>query len=109
MPFSIPSLPIPVEEFPKEYYTKAKGGRRQYPLWPAGIKKTVSIPVMVVGRLHPEMGEKVIKEGMADFIGMTRRLQADPDLPKELASGRANLYRPVPRPAITVWEPVGAG
>jgi 2,4-dienoyl-CoA reductase (NADPH2) len=49
---------------------------------------------MVVGRLDPEMGEKVIKEGMADFIGMTRRLQADPDLPNKLASGRASYIAP---------------
>ncbi len=83
-----PEPPVPVEEFPKEYYTKGKGAGANI-LMAQGIKKAISIPVMVVGRLDPEMGEKVIKEGMADFIGMTRRLQADPDLPNKLASGRA--------------------
>jgi 2,4-dienoyl-CoA reductase (NADPH2) len=88
-----PEPPIPVEEFPEGYYTKGKGAGANI-LLAQGIKKSVSIPVMVVGRLDPQMGEKVIKEGMADFIGMTRRLQADPDLPNKLASGRASYIAP---------------
>ena len=51
----------------------------------AGIKKEVSIPVTVVGRLDAELGEKVLREGKADFIGMTRRLHADPEYPKKVA------------------------
>jgi 2,4-dienoyl-CoA reductase (NADPH2) len=34
------------------------------------------------------MGERILREGKADFIAMTRRLQADPDLPNKLAEGR---------------------
>ena len=60
----------------------------------AGIKQAVSIPVMVVGKLDPELGEKVLREGKADFIAMTRRLQADPELPNKVAAGRLEDIAP---------------
>lgn len=82
-----PEPPIPPRSFPKKYYTKLKGAGANihFSEW---IKKPLTIPVTVVGRLNPELGEKVLKEGKADFIGMTRRLIADPDLPNKLAEGR---------------------
>jgi 2,4-dienoyl-CoA reductase (NADPH2) len=88
-----PEPPIPLESFPKEYYTKLKGAGANI-LFAAGIKKAVSIPVTVVGRLDPELGERVLREGMADFIGMTRRLIADPDFPNKLAAGRPEDIAP---------------
>jgi 2,4-dienoyl-CoA reductase (NADPH2) len=88
-----PEPPVPLESFPKEYYTKLKGVGANI-LFAAGIRKVVSIPVTVVGRLDPELGEKVLREGMADFIGMTRRLLADPDLPNKLAAGRPEDIAP---------------
>ena len=88
-----PEPPIPLESFPKEYYTSRKGAGANI-LLAAGIKKAVSIPVTVVGRLDPELGEKVLREGMADFIGMTRRLHADPELPNKIAAGRIEDIAP---------------
>jgi 2,4-dienoyl-CoA reductase (NADPH2) len=88
-----PEPPFPVEEFPKEYYTKKQGAGANI-VMASGIKKSISIPVMVVGRLDPEMGEQLVRDGMADFIGMTRRLQADPELPNKLAAGRAKDIAP---------------
>ncbi len=88
-----PEPPIPVESFPKEYNTTRKGAGANIRL-AAGIKEAVSIPVMVVGRLDPELGEQVLREGQADFILMTRRLQADPDLPHKVASGRIEDIAP---------------
>jgi 2,4-dienoyl-CoA reductase (NADPH2) len=88
-----PEPPIPLESFPKEYYTKLKGAGANI-LFAAGIKKVLPIPVTVVGRLDPELGEKVLREGMVDFIGMTRRLIADPDLPNKLAEGRVEDIAP---------------
>jgi 2,4-dienoyl-CoA reductase (NADPH2) len=81
-----PAPPIPLESFPKEYNWKQRGVGANIP-FAAGMKKVVSIPVITVGRLDPELGEKVLREGKADFIGMTRRLQADPDLPNKVAAG----------------------
>jgi len=88
-----PEPPIPLESFPKEYYTSRKGAGANI-LLAAGIKKAVSIPVTVVGRLDPELGEKILREGMADFIGMTRCLLADPELPNKIATGRIDDIAP---------------
>jgi 2,4-dienoyl-CoA reductase (NADPH2) len=54
----------------------------------------VSIPVITVGRLDPELGEEILREGKADFIAMTRRLFADPELPNKLATGRFDDIAP---------------
>jgi 2,4-dienoyl-CoA reductase (NADPH2) len=54
----------------------------------AAIREAISIPVIAVGRLDPELGEKVLREGKADFIALNRRLLADPELPNKIASGQ---------------------
>ncbi len=53
-----------------------------------GIKRAVSVPVIAVGRLDPQLGETILKNGQADLITMGRRLIADPDLPRKAASGK---------------------
>jgi len=58
------------------------------------VKKLTSVPVMAVGRLDLELGEKILKQGKADFIAIGRRLLADPDLPNKLAEGRLNEVIP---------------
>ena len=60
----------------------------------AGIKRQVSIPVIAVGRIEPEVAEKVLRAGEADFIAMGRKLLADPDLPVKLKTGKAADIRP---------------
>jgi 2,4-dienoyl-CoA reductase (NADPH2) len=60
----------------------------------AAIKKVVSIPVIVSGRLNPELGEKAIRRGMVDFISLNRPLLADPELPNKIASGRLEDITP---------------
>lgn len=60
----------------------------------ANIKKGISIPVIAAGRLDPEFGEKVLRQGAADFIYLNRALMADPELPKKLMEGRAEDVRP---------------
>jgi 2,4-dienoyl-CoA reductase (NADPH2) len=88
-----PEPPIPLESFPEKYYTKLKGAGANI-LFALEMRKVLPIPVTVVGRLDPELGEKVLKEGVADFIGMTRRLIADPDLPNKLAESRLEDIAP---------------
>jgi 2,4-dienoyl-CoA reductase (NADPH2) len=85
--FFYPEPPVPVKSFPREYDGSRRGAGANVIL-AAGIKKAVSIPVMTVGRLDPELGERILREGKIDFICMTRRLQADPELPNKVASGR---------------------
>jgi len=52
------------------------------------VKRLTSVPVIAVGRLDLELGEKILEEGKADLIAMGRRLLADPDLPNKAAEGR---------------------
>jgi 2,4-dienoyl-CoA reductase (NADPH2) len=88
-----PEPPIPVKLFPKEYNVSLRGAAWNVNL-AAGIKRAVSIPVMVVGKLDPRLGEKVLREGKADFIAMNRRLQADPELPNKVIAGRLEDIAP---------------
>ena len=52
------------------------------------VKKVTSIPVIAVGRLDPELGERILEEGKTDLIAIGRRLIADPELPNKAAEGR---------------------
>lgn len=58
------------------------------------IKKLVSIPVITVGRINPQLAEEILHDGKADFIAMGRQLLADPQLPNKLASGQEESIRP---------------
>lgn len=60
----------------------------------AGIKKAVSVPVIAVGRITPEAGEKILKEGKADLIAIGKALLADPEFPGKAASGRLEDITP---------------
>jgi len=58
------------------------------------LKKVVKIPIFVGGRLKdPELADKAIKEGKADFIYEGRALIADPDMPNKIASGHPEEIR----------------
>lgn len=58
------------------------------------VKAAVSIPVVAVGRILPELGEQMIAAGDCDFVAMGRQLLADPELPAKLAAGRPETVRP---------------
>lgn len=58
------------------------------------IKNAVSLPVIAVGSITPEMGEEILQQGKADFIAMGRALLADPELPNKLARGEPENIRP---------------
>ena len=90
---SIPIRPSRWRTSPRSTTPSSKGAGANI-LLAAGIKKEVSIPVTVVGRLDADLGEKVLEEGMADFIGMTRRLHADPDYVNKLREGRLDDIAP---------------
>jgi len=60
----------------------------------AAVRQVVSVPVMVVGRLHrPELAAEVVSEGRADIVMWARPLLADPELPEKLRSGRRAQVR----------------
>ncbi|MEZ4333830.1 MAG: FAD-dependent oxidoreductase [Myxococcota bacterium] len=60
----------------------------------ARIKARVQVPVIAVGRIEPELGDRLIRDGKADVIAMARKLLADPGLPNKLAEGRPEDVRP---------------
>lgn len=88
-----PEPPVMPEQFPPEYDWSHHGAGANLTLG-ANMKKVLDIPVMVVGRMGPELGEAALREGKADFIVMTRRLLADPELPNKVASGRIGEIAP---------------
>jgi 2,4-dienoyl-CoA reductase (NADPH2) len=88
-----PEAPIPLKSFPKEYYLKGRGRGANIILTEA-LKKILSIPIIAVGRIDAEMGERIIREGKADFIAMNRNLIADPDYPKKNFSGNLRDVAP---------------
>ncbi len=88
-----PEVPSPL---PKELDGSKSGAGFWVPL-AAMVKQAVKIPVIATAGIDAEMGEKILREGKADFIGMTRRLLADPDLPNKVAEGRLDDIAPCTR------------
>jgi 2,4-dienoyl-CoA reductase (NADPH2) len=91
-----PELPVPLKEVPKEC-NLANHGKGANVSMANSIRKEVSVPVIVVGRIEAELGEKVLQEGSADFIAMHRPMMADPEYPNKVASGRIDEVRPCTR------------
>jgi 2,4-dienoyl-CoA reductase-like NADH-dependent reductase (Old Yellow Enzyme family)/thioredoxin reductase len=55
----------------------------------ARIRNSVSIPVVVAGRLgDPDRMRDVLGKGMADVVALGRPIVADPDLPRKIREGR---------------------
>jgi 2-enoate reductase len=58
-------------------------------------KSVVKIPVIAVGKLgNPEIAERVLEEGKADFIALARPLLADPDWPQKVKQRKSQDIRP---------------
>lgn len=53
------------------------------------LKKLVNIPIAVVGSIsQPEMANRIIADGTADFVAMARALIADAELPNKARRGK---------------------
>lgn len=52
------------------------------------VKSAVRIPVIAVGHIEPETGERLLAEGKADFIAVGRKLLTDPEFLRKAAEGR---------------------
>lgn len=57
------------------------------------LKKSTQLPVIAFGRIAPQAGDALIRDGEADLIGMARQLIADPETPNKLEAGRGDLVR----------------
>lgn len=59
------------------------------------LRGEVGIPVITSNRINsPEVGEKLLADGMADMVSMARPFLADPDFVAKAASGRAAEIAP---------------
>jgi 2,4-dienoyl-CoA reductase-like NADH-dependent reductase (Old Yellow Enzyme family)/NADPH-dependent 2,4-dienoyl-CoA reductase/sulfur reductase-like enzyme len=59
------------------------------------IKKSVNIPVIVVGRINdPVMVEYVLAKGIADFVALGRASLADPEFPNKVKENRTEEISP---------------
>ena len=60
----------------------------------AEVKAAVSIPVVTVGRIDPEVADRSIADGKFDFMAMGRKQIADDQFSNHLAKGGAKAVRP---------------
>lgn len=58
------------------------------------IKQAVDVPVIAVDALKtPECAERLLEEGVSDFIGLGRSLLADPEWPNKAKQGKSDTIR----------------
>jgi len=63
------------------------------PLFEA-VKKEIAIPIIVGGGYrNPDSAEKIVADGIADFLGMARSFLADPKWPQKVLAGRVEDIR----------------
>jgi 2,4-dienoyl-CoA reductase (NADPH2) len=85
--------PEPSGELPADLDWSRGGKGATVPLVEAVKREGVTIPLWTACRLDPEMGEDLLRRGSLDFVGMTRRLLADPALPNKVREGRLEDIR----------------
>ena len=86
--------PEPPYDLPKDLDWSRRGDGATVPLVEAVKRKGVTVPVWTACRIDAEMGEEYLRKGSLDFVGMTRRLLADPDYPNKIREGRLEDVRP---------------
>jgi 2,4-dienoyl-CoA reductase (NADPH2) len=85
--------PEPPADLPADLDWSRQGRGATVPLVEAVKRKGVKIPVWTACRLDAELGEEYLRRGSLDFVGMTRRLLADPALPNKIREGRVEDIR----------------
>lgn len=58
------------------------------------IRKAVTVPVIVCGKMDWFTGERAIRAGLVDVISMNRRVIADPHAPRKALAGALEDIRP---------------
>lgn len=82
-PWGMPSY-IPPMQYPLAAFSYAA----------AEIRQATNVPVLYAGRVNdPVLAERLLAEGAADLIGMTRASIADPEFPRKARAGRLDEIR----------------
>jgi 2,4-dienoyl-CoA reductase-like NADH-dependent reductase (Old Yellow Enzyme family) len=59
------------------------------------IREAAGVPVIASGTIHdPQLAERLVREGDADFVSMARPMFADPELANKLVSSSTGDIRP---------------
>jgi 2,4-dienoyl-CoA reductase-like NADH-dependent reductase (Old Yellow Enzyme family)/NADPH-dependent 2,4-dienoyl-CoA reductase/sulfur reductase-like enzyme len=66
----------------------------QYREYAKTVKRHVTIPVVAVGRMLPEIADEMLALGECDFVSMGRQLLADADLVNKIREGQRGSVRP---------------
>ena len=69
-------------------------GVAQYREYTKTIKQHVTVPVVAVGRMLPEIANEMLALGECDFVSMGRQLLADPELVNKIKEGARQSVRP---------------
>ena len=59
-----------------------------------GVKKAVTVPIITVGKITPEAGERLLREGKADLIAIGKAQLADPEFVNKVAANRLDDITP---------------
>ncbi len=86
--------PEPPYDLPPDLDWSRRGKGANVPLVEAVKRKGVTIPVWTACRIDAEDGEEYLRKGSLDFVGMTRRILADPEYPNKVREGRLDDIRP---------------
>jgi 2,4-dienoyl-CoA reductase (NADPH2) len=89
--FFYPELPA---NPPKDVDWSNRGKGAILPYADALKKAGIKVPIISAVRLDPILGEKALQAGRIEFVGMTRRLLCDPELPNKVAEDRLEDIRP---------------
>jgi len=82
-PWGMPSY-VPPMQYPLAAFSYAA----------AEIRQAVELPVIYAGRVNdPVLAERLLAEGQADLIGMTRASIADPEFPRKTRQGHLDQIR----------------
>lgn len=86
-------FPEAPHDLPDELDWSRQGKGATVPLVEAVKAKGVKIPVWTACRFDPALGEEYLRKGSLDFVGMTRRILADPELPNKVRENRLEDIR----------------
>lgn len=53
------------------------------------VKDSAQVPVIVSGKIDPDLAEQSVRDGKSDFIALGRPLLADPELPHKMFRGNS--------------------